>query len=523
MPSTGSENRQRVLLLIAIVLLGFAFRYTALSSIPAGFFRDEADKGYTTWCLMTLGTDQTGARWPVFVQALKVTTSSLYQYLDIPIVALFGLTEFAVRLPACLAGTLSVFAAWLFARRFWGANAALWAALFVALSPWSILLSRWANQSILLTAWMPLAVFFLFRRDDAPSKKDAIFSAFFFLLALYTYATARLTVPLLCLLFSGVMIFCSKNRLRLLPPLAVFWTLLAVGALPLLQHLLLQPEQSGARLSNISIFDGQPLLSLIREFLWNYLLHLSPVFLFVSGDANPRHNAMIFGQLHWYIAPLLLAGLFQCVRKRSRIDIMLLAWFFCFPIAAACTRESIPHALRSIYAVPVVHLLAAYGLIALIENRAWFESRLSPGAVRAAALFWIACLVFLPLMYGLQLFVRYPVLSAPAWEYGYRDAIQWREQNAPGARTLVSGIAEYPEVFFLFYGKFPPARWISNHRIDNIEFLPLGVGVDSRYSYEGPPVLYLARPGELAHVQPEKSILLPSGEPIWKWVRGGRL
>lgn len=504
-----------------LILFAFGLRSIGLNDNPSGFFRDEASKGYTSYCLMKTGMDMGQAKWPLFVKEHARTTSSLYQYIDIPFISLFGLTEFAVRLPACLAGTASVLVGFFIARRWWGTTAGIWTMAFICLSPWSLLLSRWANQSILLTLWVPLAVYFL-ARNEKGSIIDCILSAIFFLLALYTYATARLVAPVLAVLLSIAIMISSKDRKRLILPLFCFFVLFFIGSIPMASHLIGQPDASSSRLNDISIFNGQPIHLLVWEYCCNYALHLSPSFLFINGDANLRHNTLVFGQVHWYLAPLLIAGLIHTFKRRSRIDAILLVWFFCFPIAAAFTRESIPHALRSVYAVPVIQLMSVNGLLALNEWRAYFQSKLSPKFIRALVMIWFVVFVTFPAIYIYDLFVRYPAYSAQDWEYGYRDAVNWREENwLPQKRVVVSGIAQNPEIFFLFYSRFIPERYFPDDKIDRVEFLPLGKTTDSVFSFKGEPTMYLVRPFELTSIQPVKVIQAPNGEPIWKWVKGG--
>ena len=518
-------NRRFALHVGGLLTIALALRLYALGDNPAGFFRDEADKGYTTYSLLQTGCDQTGAFLPLFVRSLNVTTSAVYQYLDLPFVAAMGLSETAVRLPAALAGSLSVLAALLVGRAWWGPAAGLWAGWFVCLSPWSLLLSRWANQSILLTVFVPLGFFFFTKAKaaDLPSRRQAVCSALAFLVALYSYEPARLVVPLLVALLP--MVYLDPTRMRRFGPARVaviwgiFWGIFAVGALPMLYHMVAQPEESSARFSSITIFRGQPLIVLFREWAANYGLHLSPGFLFVHGDQNLRHHTAVFGQLHWPLAPLLVLGLFRAIRCHGPIDRVLLVWFFTFPVAAACTWESIPHALRSIFAVPVAHLLAVNGILEFRALRERFYALIEPRLWAFLIRTWLAAMVFFPALFLYDLFVRYPVYSAFAWEYGYRDAVGWwRDHRARADRTVVSGIAEYPYVFFLFYGEVPPEEWIATHAIKDVDFISTGQAADAYYHRDGERDLYLLRLDELPFFQPEKVIRLPSGEPVWKWV-----
>jgi 4-amino-4-deoxy-L-arabinose transferase-like glycosyltransferase len=521
-------NFRKEWLFLLIIALAFALRFIGLSSNPSGLFRDEADKGYTAYCLLETGMDQSGSSWPLFVKAMNVTTSSLYQYVDMPFIAMFGLTEKAVRLPACLAGVLSVVVVYLLASSLWGSTMGLWAGLFICLSPWSILLSRWANQSILLTVSVPLGIYFFLRERERefPSVSHAMLSSLCFLVALYTYAPARLFAPVLCVLiwiasFSKSNL-SAENRSQYLKSIIVFFALFAVGCCPLAYHLLFEVKQSAARLSNIWIFD-QPLLGAAIEWLKNYMMHLSPGFLFLNGDGNLRHNTNVFGQAHWYIFPLLIAGIVQALRRRSRVDRVLLAWFFCFPIAAACTRESIPHALRSVFAIPVLQVMAAYGIVALYQWKNEISTRISRETIKTCVVVWLIVLILFPLIFQYDLMVRYPKYAAVEWEYGYQDALDWYNQHHSEAdKTVVSGLAEYPYVFFLFYGEYSPKQWIKHQRIENVEFYPTGKPVQSVLDKSQGRVLYLLRQEELPIAPSEHLIRLPGGQVIWKWVAWGK-
>ncbi|MGC9328330.1 MAG: hypothetical protein ACP5I1_11905, partial [Candidatus Hinthialibacter sp.] len=116
-----------------------------------------------------------------------------------------------------------------------------------------------------------------------------------------------------------------------------------------------------------------------------------------------------------------------------------------------------------------------------------------------------------------------PRYAALDWEYGYKEAVEWwKAHRASADLTMVSGLAEYPYVFFLFYDEYPPERWIADQRIEGVEFVPTGRPTQSVLNPDEGRVLYLLRPNELQMAKPETVIHLPTGEPIWKWVSWGK-
>jgi hypothetical protein len=379
-------------------------------------------------------------------------------------------------------------------------------------------------------AFVPMAVYFWYRAMTEPriAYWKMLLPAGYFLLALYTYAPARLFVPV----FAGILWLVSMDRNRLslerrnrfIVQSVLFWGLMIVGAIPLAYHIGWESAESGARLSRITIFDGRPLPAVMLEWVKNYVLHLSPGFLFFQGDENLRHNPAVFGQVHWYLFPLLLAGVVRAVVVRDFISRILLVWFLCFPIAAACTRESIPHALRSVFAVPVIQIVSVYGMMGLAEWIQAYRDRFSASFIPACYRLWLAALVLCAGLFLFDLFVRYPVYSAAQWEYGYKEAVTWwQEEHQPPEETVVSGIAEYPHIFFLFYTEYSPQAWMETQQIDQITFVPTGHALDPFLERKSTRTFYLARPFELSSIQPDKVIRLPDGDAVWKWiVTGGK-
>src|SRR3989339_722706 len=97
-----------------VLALGFLLRIAFLGSVPAGFTPDEASQGYAAYSLLKTGKDEWGIGWPIAsFRAFADYRAPLQTYLIIPTVAVFGLNEFAVRLPSAITGTLAVLAIFL--------------------------------------------------------------------------------------------------------------------------------------------------------------------------------------------------------------------------------------------------------------------------------------------------------------------------------------------------------------------------------------------------------------------------
>lgn len=127
--------------LLLIVLLAFGLRAAYLTYNPPGLNWDEVSQGYNAYSVLKTGMDQWGQKFPVFnFRAYGDYPTTLNFYLTIPFIALFGLTELAIRLPHVLLGTLSVISVYFLA---WGLTRkrqiSLLAAGLAALGPWYLL------------------------------------------------------------------------------------------------------------------------------------------------------------------------------------------------------------------------------------------------------------------------------------------------------------------------------------------------------------------------------------------------
>jgi len=95
-------------LIWGIFALGLLLRIVGLSDHPAGFTPDEASFGYDAYSVLRTGRDQWGNFLPLSFKSFGDYKLPLYGYLAVPFVAVFGLSEFAVRLPNVVVGSMAI-------------------------------------------------------------------------------------------------------------------------------------------------------------------------------------------------------------------------------------------------------------------------------------------------------------------------------------------------------------------------------------------------------------------------------
>ncbi len=400
---------------ILILLVALALRVVMLDSLPPALFRDEAEKALNGYMLAFTARDLDGRFLPLFIKVFGVTTSAVYQYACVPFMWLMGLSEWSARMPAVLAATLTLLFNYLFMARAVNKQTALIASLFLALSPWHIIFSRWGQQGIFLPMFASLALWSGANWAQTKRTPWLVLSAVAAGLMIYTYDVARLFVPLM--LLCSFFIFLPTIRKNKKPvAIAVICGTLVV--LPIAWLLLFNTGAAQARFSNVSIFSrNNTLTGILSDFLRNYWNHWSFDFLLLYGDAELRHGAGVgvLNPVEWIA--LLTGIVYFCLFFKRKNQF----WFAClllWPVAASLTREGVPHALRSIVALPVLQDVAAIGIYWVIRS---VPARLR----RLAVLLFIV--VLLP---GFIRFARsyyspdYRSRSASAWQYGIKQSIQ---------------------------------------------------------------------------------------------------
>ena len=96
---------KKYILLFLILILATVLRVWNITSSPSGLNADEAALSYNAYSLMLTGRDEHGHPWPVNLESFGDFKPAGYAYILIPFIKVFGLTEFAVRLPSIILST----------------------------------------------------------------------------------------------------------------------------------------------------------------------------------------------------------------------------------------------------------------------------------------------------------------------------------------------------------------------------------------------------------------------------------
>ena len=529
-----SRYLNKNIILFFIVLIAFFLRIYALDKIPDSLNPDEAAIGYTSYSFLMSGADEHGKFLPLSTQSFGDWKLSLYSYIGILPVALFGLNEFSVRFVSMLSGIIGVLLIYFISNTLFGKRSiALLSALFFAISPWNIYFSRAAYEVNLATTIFlgGLLVFLKYVYSDKKNVKLLTISLVLFALTMFTYHSYILFTPVFVLaliIFFRESIFINKKSYL---SITIFIILSIIS--------IFSASSGGNKLSTLIINDrniiyerveklrgDNALKNLLFEKLLlnkyfgvsyqvaqNYINSFSPSFLFDKGGEKLVHNIGAFGNIYIFDALFLLAGFAGLFWNREKSLRLLILWLIVAPISSAITKDA-PNSTRLFVLMPLFVLVASYGAYQIFVFLK--KNTVINLAIKGLLIF----LFLLNVLFFLDVyFVHFNVQRARFWHFGYREAVKLTDKYST-YNVAMRGPENFPYIYFLFYEKYNPYQF----RKEVTYYPPTSEGfyyvksfgryqfVDKiDYSHLAKNTIYIddTRLDDKKH-----SIFLPSGEPI---------
>ena len=486
------------IVLFFIVFLAFVLRLWNLGLTPPSPDWDEAALGYNAYSILVTGKDEYGTSFPLSLRSFDDYKPPLYVYLTVPSVAAFGLSLWSTRLPSAIMGILAVLGTFFLVRELFRKsknyepatknyepatnNLPIIASLLLAISPWHIQFSRIAfeaNIGITLNIWGA----YLFLKGRTSSLALSL-SAFFFGLSLYAYHSERIFVPLFVALLAVLYwkeLWTNKRRVftaiivgavTIIPLVAVFTnptTLMRLRGTSSLSdqtalltdsvQLLADDIKAGNRIG--MLFDNRRIVW-VKTVLDGYLSHFSFKWMFLNGDL-PRHHAPDMGLLYLWELPFLLYGMFYLLKTNNQqpVTLLLFGWLLIAPIAAAPTT-GLPHAIRTLVFLPVFQIFTAVGIMACVSSIKYQVSSIKKSIYYFFAFGLFVFALFNIVYYLHMYFVHMDREYSDYWQYGYKQAVEYAEAHkGQYKKIVVSTKLEQPHMFFLFYTKYDPKKYLA--------------------------------------------------------------
>jgi len=521
------------ILFILILLIGFFLRFYQLGEVPAGLTNDEASLGYDTYSLLKTGRDQWNVFLPLNFKELGDYRLPAYIYLSLLPVKVFGLSEFSIRFISAFFGFLSiVFIYFLSKKLFNNEKIALASSFLIAISPWSIGLSRVGLEAMLGLSFFVLALLLFFYRQF---KSYFIYlSVLFFSLTLYTYSGYTLFTPLVIfLLLFFYRKYFSENKVRLIILLASFIFLIA----PLFVG---NKVTAGVRFSQVGIINNvnsigvknildekrgacqkeYPMIvcrttqnkpiAFLNEFFGNYISHFSFSFLYLSG--NPTQYSILPQRgLEFLMESVFLAlGIIWALTKKKKEYLFLLSALLLAPIPDALTGGG--HYSRSSLMLPFLLLFEGAGLFTVFLVVSKIKIKFAKYGIAALTLFLIS---FTVLSFFITYLTYYRDFYSLYSHYGHKSVMKDAFSEKDDYDRIYISKRHYDTkqyIFFLFFNKYDPLiyqskkdvsykidqdGWISIDRIENIYFVDNLPFLELKSKLKKNKILLIANPADL--------------------------
>lgn len=474
--------------------MALAVRLVGFGTVPVSLYWDEMAIWNDALSIAETGRDVFDRHW---FQALFISYGDFKMPVYIWLTALvseFGVSEMVgVRVVSLLAGVSMIPAILLLI--YWLEDelpttrwaTAVASSLTLTVLPWSLHFSRVGYEGHLSAAfllWSVASWWGLARSTDWRSRSFWwSVSLLTGTLAVYSYFSTRFVWPLL--LVGAVILFWPKLK-KVWMWFLVLMLLWAALLVPMFQADF-YTESNRFRLSTNSILNNPELPHEINEWrLWsgntivsrvmynrytfvghrlaqNMATHWSPQYLFLHGDDNLRHGTGMTGLLFWWMALPFFMGWLVLVWKKPRLALWLFGWWS-LSLVPASVPTDVPHALRSLNALPVLPLVVGIGAAELLRRMSTWKVSLQYGVF-----FGVLSLVSVSMGYWWysNMFV-YPVVSSDEWQDGYLEAARYIAEKKDEYQYIY--VDSFDSRFYLYYQPVSGVTWAELQKMPSQDF-----------------------------------------------------
>lgn len=448
-------------LIIILLLIGISARVLLFGSIPPGLNQDEASTGYDSYAILNYGMDRSGFHYPVHITSWGSGQSSLYVYFAMPFIALFGLNVMAIRAVNLVFGIISLIIFYFLAKRVSNRSVALLSLFLLAISPWHIMMSRWAIDANLFPSVFLIAVFLLILSFD--DKRFLPASLFVFALSLYAYPTAFFIVPIFLLIVFSYLLYHKKIDIKSdFKNLGMGILLFTVTALPVFLFVIInyfKMDSIHTALLSIPRLTGPPRFSVASslfnsDFSGSFYQHIIEVIkIIINQDDGLIWNSIPeYGYMFLFSLPFLVIGFVKLLSenlfskaKRFQKSFVFLAWLAVSLLLGGLLTPPNINRINILF-IPLIFLIAV-GIYYVIQNIRHFT-------VPIIILYIVSFSMF-----SFNYFSAYPEKTEQIFFESFGEAINYASNYAsgrPDARIYVTNQVNMPYIYVLFYQRTNP-------------------------------------------------------------------
>lgn len=308
--------------LLVIVAVAAILRLYRLSTLPVDIASDEASAYFDALCLANYGTNRWGEINAVYFNTWEVAGQSpAMATLASVFIRIFGNSLFVFRLSQAVPAIMTVLLAFFIGKKLADSLTGLIAAAILAISPWHIMMSRWALDCNLSAFAVTLAVCALAYSFDENGNMNNIFYLFciFTGLSLYTYATTNIMMFVFVVMAYLYLLLKRKINFKIFIPANI---ILFIIALPMMYFFAVNyldfPAFESSFLT-IPYLKGFRSDDVSGDIISNIITHLSHLY-------QPTDRVVYYPQfsiMYVFSIPLIAYGIIRAIKRNSNMAIVL--------------------------------------------------------------------------------------------------------------------------------------------------------------------------------------------------------
>ena len=375
-----------------IFVIGLIARIYRLELFPVGLHVDEAKVGWNALSILKTGLDDHNNFLSLYYDSFGDFRPTGIFYLTIPSLMLFGNTVFAIRFASAFIGALTILPIYILTNYVFSRSkpndryksAGTIAALFLALSPWHIEVSRATSEPTISMFFALFALYFFIKYGKTNKPVNLLLSLFLITTSYLMYHSVRLLAPIFYLLTSVILFRKTTSK-------KIFIMATTILTLFVISFILSANKSSISRLEQVSIFKdvdttyeiervrsestSRNLMSkLIHSDGWiyaknlvvNYSSYFSGSFLLGPSARPYRYSTPGAGIVTHAELILIILGVFFAPKNKRTL--WLIALLAVSPLPAAVTSEDTPNLHRALFMIPFLSIAASIGAVKVIET-----------------------------------------------------------------------------------------------------------------------------------------------------------
>ncbi len=455
------------------LLIGFTLRFLQFGDVPTGLHGDEASIGYEAFSLLKTGADRWGYKLPAYFLSWGSGQNTLYGYLSIPFIYIFGLNVFSVRLLSGILGILCIPMAYkLCMLLFKSEKIAKVAAILYIFDPFLFMTSRWGDEfnivpffTLLFLGLLTKALIISEKNDLFVSEKITIVAVFpAMVLFFYAYAPSLFIVPIFLILI--VLVY----RKALLKHIKLFGLSALLGLIfisPFLLFILKNNILKHSLPFETSLPFSLPIMLSPRERIFiglgeNLAIIKQNMFFAFSGFIDLYvwiYNTTHFRVAHFFVIFLVPAIVYLTSffwKNKLKPQNILLIW-----AAASFSIFFLYHVNlnRSLHFQSVVPILVSFGLVTVYE-------KIKEGVFKQIVLIsTFVFFVFQASSFFGEYFIKYPHYSV------FPKDVKWaldiaEKSKRSGEKIALSKQLVFNYLYPAFYNNYSPEKFQKEVKTD---------------------------------------------------------